>query len=378
MAAARGRTLNLNRHIFAALCSVLGCLSLSSARADDVASALYVRQDTDHTTVISPHLHVDKDVNEQLSIDVNYAADVWTSASIDIRTSASVRPVTEQRDELSLAVTQSLADVSLSANYRVSLEPDYVSNGGGVGASYNLANNAATLAGRLHVFADRVGRSGNPNFSRGVATYVGNFAYTQIVNPEMLAQLTYEIAHIQGYQASPYRFVGSGPDATGFGCTGAEMCWPERVPRGRTRHAFAFLFRRAIVDAFSLGLAYRFYIDDWSLTSHTLMVELGFNLAEHSLLMLRYRYYEQGAVNFYKLRYTELTSGDFRTRDRELSAMLYHRVGLEFEQRLHEFERGRTLAALLAVGGNFYQYREFVGLTESQALEVTLALTIGL
>jgi hypothetical protein len=183
---------------------------------------------------------------------------------------------------------------------------------------------------------------------------------------------------VRGYQASPYRFVGVGPDATGFGCIGADLCWAERVPRTRTRHAFAGLLRRAVTDAFSIGLRYRFYVDDWALLSHTVLLELGFNLGEHSLLSLRYRFYTQSAVNFYRPRYAELSANDSRTRDRELSAMQYHRLGLELDHELLRTAQGHKFAGTLALGGNYYDYRDFVGLNSTWALEITAALSMEL
>jgi hypothetical protein len=128
-------------------------------RADDVTSAIFVRQDSDHTTVVSPHVRAQKAVTDELQVYAGYSADVWTSASIDIRASASVKPVTEQRDELNVGLIQSWSDLSLGVSYRFSTEADYLSNGGSVEAHYNLANKAATLSASLHLFADVVGRS---------------------------------------------------------------------------------------------------------------------------------------------------------------------------------------------------------------------------
>jgi hypothetical protein len=347
-------------------------------RADDLASALYIRQDSDRTTVISPHVRLGKQLQEGTQVSASYAADVWTSASIDIRASASKRPVTEQRDELQLSVQQEWIDLHVQAGYRFSSEPDYTSHGASISGSYDLAGNAATLSAGLHVFADAVGRSGDPKFSRQQGTYDASFTFTQIIDPLMFVSATYELAHLQGYQASPYRFVGIGADATGFGCTGTSECLPERVPRARTRHAFALLARRAFGEVFSAGLNYRFYIDDWALSSHTLLAELGWNLGTRSLLSLRYRFYAQTHADFYRERYAQLLPSGFRTRDKELSPMRYHRVGLEFEQIAWSSEEGRKLRATLALSGNRYVYDDFVGLDAVQALEVTAAVLLEL
>ena len=115
------------------------------AWADGAASAVFVRFDSDRTLVVSPRAQVKKRVGET-EVAATYAADIWTSASIDIRTSASKVPVTEQRDEFDLSVSHELSDVTLSASYRNSSEPDYQSHGGTVGLTYDFAQNNATLA----------------------------------------------------------------------------------------------------------------------------------------------------------------------------------------------------------------------------------------
>jgi hypothetical protein len=352
----------------------LALLCVNSVRADEVSSAVYVRTDSDHTTVVSPRVRGSKSLDESTRIDVTYAADIWTSASIDIRTSASVRPVTEQRDELDLSLSHEFGDVRVHGAYRFSTEHDYTSHGVTVGGALDLANKAATIDTNLHVIADTVGQSGNPGFARNLATVDGSLSYTQLLDPNMLAQFTYELAHDDGYQSSPYRIVGVG--GTGFGCVGASLCLPERVPSLRTRHALALLVRRALSDAVSLGLTYRFYTDDWSLGSHTLLAEFGWNIADHTLLVLRYRFYTQGAAKFYQPIYTSLATDQFRTRDRELSKLTYQRAGAELEHDFAVGDNGSKLAASLSVSGNLYSYAAFIGLDKIVALEISAGLML--
>jgi Protein of unknown function (DUF3570) len=353
---------------------MLTCAIVRSARADEVASALYVRTDSDHTTVVSPHVRAQKTLGESSSVDVTYAADIWTSASIDIRASASVRPVTEQRDELDLTLSHAFDTVRVHATYRFSTEHDYSSHGVTLGGALDLANNASTLELTLHALGDTVGQSGNPAFARALATYDGALSFTQVLDPTMIAQLTYEGAHSQGYQSSPYRWVGVG--GTGFGCVGASLCLPERTPSLRTRHALALLVRRAVSDAVSLALTYRLYVDDWSLASHTVLAELGWNITSGTLLALRYRFYTQGAVAFYKAVYASLAVDELRTRDRELSKLSYHRAGAELEHDFPVGDHGGKLAATLAISGNLYRYANFIGLDQVIALEISAALVL--
>ncbi|NIS32934.1 MAG: DUF3570 domain-containing protein, partial [Actinobacteria bacterium] len=98
-----------------------------------------------------------------------YTADVWTSASIDIRTAATV-PITEQRDQIDVALGHELDDATLGASYYFSGENDYWSHGVGLSSSQELANGTTTFEESLRFSYDTVGRSGDDGFSRPLTT----------------------------------------------------------------------------------------------------------------------------------------------------------------------------------------------------------------
>jgi hypothetical protein len=344
------------------------------ARADALAAATYVRTDTDSTLVVSPRARASKRVAERTEIDATYAADIWTSASIDIRASAS-KPVTEQRNELDFGVSHELEDLTLNGSYRYSSENDYESHGVSGGTAFSFADKNSTLAASGYLFQDAVGRSGDRTFSRALSTVGGRLTFTQVFDPSMLGQLSYELVHLDGYQASPYRFVGIG--GTGFGCFQAVLCLPEHQPSLRTRHAIAGTLRRALGDVVSLGVNYRLIADDWGLTSHTAAAQLGFMLGANSTLTLRYRFYVQSGVSFYAAVYRmPPNSTTYTTRDREQSPMHDHRVGLDFQQRAPFGDGRMRLVVTTGVGADIYTYDNFVGLRQTSALELTLALAL--
>jgi hypothetical protein len=136
------------------------------------------------------------------------------------------------------------------------------------------------------------------------------------------------------------------------------------------------MLRRALTDNFSVGLTYRLYLDSWSLASHTALADFGWNLGRHTFLHLTYRFYRQNRARFYSARYLETARGDYRTRDKELSPMAAQRCGLELTHDFPIADGDRTLSTTLAVGGNYYNYYDFVGLTHTLALEITAALQL--
>jgi hypothetical protein len=352
--------------------SSVGLFVAQAARADSLSSSVFVRADEDHTVVVSPRAHLSKHVAERSQVDVTYAADIWTSASIDIRASAT-QPVTEQRDELDLALSQEVGELTLSGSYRYSIEHDYRSHGVSAGGALDLAEHNTTVALNAFAFLDTVGRAGMPSFARALTTWGIRASLTQVLTQALLVQLNYELGHLKGYQSSPYRMVGIG--GNGIGCKGASLCLPEHEPDLRTRQAAAVSLRYGFAEAFAAGAGYRFYIDDWRLSSHTFQAHLSWAAAEHTQFALLYRFYLQSGVSFYQRVYTQSSGPNlYTTRDREQSPMHDQHVSLQLEHALPLDRKGHLLAIRASLGVLQYEYADFAGLSSVRAYEVTLAV----
>lgn len=350
---------------------------LHAEEGDEVRVTTLVRGDTDTTIVVNPSVRARVELfDADTHVDAEYTADVWTSASIDIRTAAT-QAVTEQRDELNAGIDRRIDDFTLRGGYRYSSENDYEAHGGLVSGALDLADHNSTLELRLTAESDRVGRSGDELFSRPLTLFGGRFGYTQVIDPQMVVQVAYELGHAEGFQSSPYRFVGIGGDGR---CGGtALLCVPETHPSVRTRHAFVARARRAFDDHLSAHLDYRFYVDDWGLFANTAAIQLNWMHDEDGLFAFRYRLHQQGAAAFYRSTYPE-PSGTLRfvTRDRELSPLWTHRLGVSYERGVALGEAGPELRIAAAVGGTYLFYEDFVGLTDVLAVDATISLGVEL
>jgi hypothetical protein len=357
------------------------CLSLLlfaiATRAQDASSTLYLRTDTDRTTVISPRVRVGADVVPGTRVDAAYSADVWTSASIDIATSAS-KAITEQRDQLDLRASQELGDTTLNAAYRFSNEPDYRSHGATLGVRQNLANNSTSLGLSASLLLDRVGRSGDPEFWRSLDTFDGRVSLTQLIDPSTWIEAVYELGYANGYLASPYRFIAIGPGRPTCRTPDA-VCVREALPDQRLRHALALNARRALNDRFALGASYRFYGDGWSLLSHTGQGSLSFMPGENTLLALDYRFYAQSAAKYYQARVTSLSQlGRYATRDKELSPFTSHRLVLTLQHAIKVSDTFQRLELGAIVGPTLYLFSDFPPYKRLTALEATVSLGVVL
>jgi len=352
------------------------------------SSAVYVRTDTDQTTVITPRVELGAPITDQTHLDLTYSVDVWTSASVDIRTSASIgvdsntpSKVTEQRDEIDVALEQAISDVTLGASYRYSVEHDYESNGGGLGGALDFADNSANISLSLRAYFDTIGRAGAPDFEQNSTLYSARLTYTQVIDTKMVAALVYEGGLQEGYLSSPYRFVRFAAADGPLQSTCANpitLCLPESNPDSKLRHALGLSARRALSDEISIGANYRFYLDSWDVTSHTIGVDGTLLPADGWLLSLGYRFYTQSSASHFKPFYVAMPLPENYTSDKELSALSSHRLELEVMKHWELDELGSELSTVLLIAPSHFLYHEFLLVDAISALEVTLGFEVKL
>lgn len=343
---------------------------------DEVSAAVLVRVDTDNTQVVTPRASGEfYFFDESTRVNIGYTADIWSSASIDMRTAATKR-ITEQRDELNFGASYAFSKATLSASYRLSAEPDYLSNGGSVTVEVPMAQKNSTLQLQVGVAANSVGRAGDNFFQRRMTTVNGRIAFTQLLGPQTLLQGAYEVIQASGFQSSPYRFVGVGGD--GF-CKGtAQYCLPETHPDKRFRNAIALRARRAIGARMSSALDYRFYIDSWKVASHTVFAQWNWLVGDWTTWSLSYRFYGQSGAYFYKQTYGDINGLRYLSRDRELSRMFTHRLATSYERVFEGTEPLPPLHLTVSAGNTLLSYPEFSGLRRVYAFDLVVAMAVEL
>lgn len=343
------------------------------ARLTQASTNVYARSDTDHTTIVSPTVHLAGGVGDA-TLDTTYTVDAWTGASVDVVTAATGK-ITERRHEVDAALGYKAGVVSASANYRFSTENDYQSHGLTFGGRAELAGKNTTVGLDLLITADTVGRSGDPGFAESQRSFGGRFVLAQILDRNTIAEIGWQTTVVDGYQASPYRFVAIGD--TGTCDSRAPFCIPEQVPDYRARNALTLRLRRALGHDFSTGLDYRFYFDDWGIMGHAIQPDLAWRLTENQLLTLRYRYATQSEAFFYRPRYFDVAMTDgFVTRDRKLSALVGNEVGLQYQHRIESEDSARVVTWGLRSTLSRADYLAFVGLDHVWAVELTALVGI--
>lgn len=352
----------------------IGCAG-HAPRITDASSAVYVRSDTDQTTIVSPTVHVAARA-DKATLAATYTVDAWTGASVDVITAAT-GAIHERRNEVDGTLGYEGRTLKVTTNYRYSYEPDYQSHGLTVGVTDELFGKNTTVTVEALGSADQVGRSGDPSFAEPVKTLGGRVAIAQVLGPKTLAELGGQVTLVDGYQASPYRFVAIGD--LGTCSSNAPFCIPEQVPDRRLRTALTARGRHAFGRHVSAGLDYRFYFDDWGIRSHAVQPDVAWLLSRTQTLSLRYRYATQSQASFYRPRYLDLSMTDGHvTRDRKLSALFSNEVGVQYLHRIESDDSDRVIVWGVRSTLSRADFLAYVGLDHVWALEVTALVELVL
>jgi hypothetical protein len=343
----------------------LVALAVGSAHADSgFISKLQIYTDNDHTTVVSPLVQASADVAADTNVSLGYVADVVSSASVDIVTQASPTTIHDTRHQVSASLAQHFGSLALTGAYSFSRENDYLSHTLNGSVSDELNDKNTTLALGYTLSLNTVGRAGDMNFSRGLTVNTVSASWTQIVSPQLAAQLTYELGYASGFQSSPYRFVpiranlDAAPDA-----------WIlETDPDTRFRHAVVLGVNRSFGDI-TLQADYRLYHDTWGITSHTVGARMFFALSPSLELRVRERFYTQGAASFYQDNYTMPMT--YMAFDRELSPLWSNTVGGKLSYLVTPHVEGE-----LKLDVFYYSYSDFPPLSSRTGANVGIGLAL--
>ena len=362
----------------AALAVIAPCVVPARSRAEspatpdrasvDARSGLY--QDTDHTTISTTTVAGRATIARRVTLEARYLVDVVSSASVDV-VSAATQTIHDVRHEAAGAATFHDGTRTASLSYVYSVENDWESHTAAASASHDLAQHNVRLSAGASFVWNAVGRSGDANFHRRLLVGGGGASVTLTPSPRDLVQIGYTLSYLDGYQASPYRFVrafertGAAPSPVGY---------PETVPDTRSRHSLTARWNHHLFKDTALKVHVRAYADDWGLVSATAGADyaVGFGPVETALQI---RGYAQGPAAFYRAEYQAPLR--YMTADRELAtfvdAFFGGRVG--YRKRLGRLEELRAEAR---VDGFAFEFFDFPRLRTRFGVVAELALGISL
>jgi len=295
---------------------------------DDRADALYHRYQGGGVTIQGPSVLVRKKIGDNFSVAANYYVDMVSSASVDVKLTAS--PYSERRTQKSLGFDYLRGKTTYSVNYINSEESDYKADTASFGLSQDMFGDLTTLSlgyrrGWNDVFRNLKQADGSKihDFAATADTRAYMVGLTQILTRSLILNMNFEVDTDQGFLNSPYRSVRYVDPTAALGFSFE----PEVYPHTHTSSAVSgrlkyFLPYRAAIDG-----SYRYYNDTWGIGAHT--VELTYTQPwKHWIFDARARYYRQNAADFYSDLFPRRDYANFLARDKEMAAFQSYSIGI--------------------------------------------------
>jgi len=204
--------------------------------------------------------------------------------------------------------------------YYYSTESDYLAQLVGGHVSRDVMNQQLNLSVGSSYGWDAIEPLADDDTNTGVShknTLHLDAVATRILSPKTLVRLGLEVNQVEGLQHNPYRNVYAG---------GTNV--PERSPDHRQRRDAFLKLNQYLANRSSMKLSYRFYNDDWGVTSHEIESTLSQYVTSGLFAQYQYRYYTQTAAYFYMPEYPTVNGVDgYLTGDYRLSNLSSHLFG---------------------------------------------------
>lgn len=351
------------------LAAVVALLASARAGADskvDVAAQYFTETGTQALHVIHPQVSGLIEAHKVIAFRLGYDVDIVTGATprtyaagADVVTAAT--RFSDARHAAHAGVQLRLGPTALDATYLFASENDYRSHVIDTAAKVDLwGKNTTFRLGYAHNFdsvCNADNRGAMPLDRRPLSTSQGCFtgasglttealaidsyyaAWSQVLSPIMLSDLSASLQVLDGFQSNPYRRVrlfGGAVDAQ------------ESHPTLRQRFALqARMFIAVKKLHAALGVTGRFYWDTWNIKAGNVEVSWEQYLGQRFLFRFRGRFYQQSRAIFYRdageaLSYEAVGPvGQYFSGDREMSPFRNWLWGAKVAYVKSADERGR-------------------------------------
>ncbi len=234
-----------------------------------------------------------------------------------------------------------------NAIYPTELRP-FGENGNGLNNSLFTQN---TITGNTNY---------NPRFSEfkdeGRNSYSLGFGFSQILHKNVQGSLALDFVQQQGLLSTPFQRVYFSDVADSFIDNFQLADAVERLPDSRFKVAAGGRLNWYLNETFTVRTFYRYYFDDWGITSHTASIEVPIKITNKFTLYPSYRFYNQTAADYFRPYESALSTDEFYTSDYDLSEYSANQFGFgvsytDIFAKAHIWKLG-----LKSIDLKFYQY----------------------
>lgn len=177
----------------------------------------------------------------------------------------------------------------------------------------------------------------------GRNTYALSLSLSQILTKSTQASVFTDLTFQSGWLANPMQrvyfadrddfYVGNADDISNYTNDQNRGVFQladdiERLPDSRYKLPIGVRLNQYVNEWLVLRSFYRYYADDWGLTSSTINMELAIKVTYKFTLYPSYRYYTQSAVDYYAPYNENVSTSAYYTSDDDLSAYDANQFGL--------------------------------------------------
>lgn len=257
------------------------------------------------------------------AFDVEVGIDHYTSASSDrvdlkANTSASYAD-TRIYPSLTWSMENEKKGTTISAGVSSSTEFDYQSFGANIGFAKKTKDRNGEFSARIQAYFDQV-RLIAPEELRGTGTakdggtegrttIAASLSWSQVINKNLQIAFLADLVNQQGFLSLPFYRV--------YFADGSVH--QEKLPDTRFKVPLGFRANYFLGDRFIIRTYYRYYKDDWGISSHTVNLEVPVKITNFFSISPFYRFYNQSAVKYFAPYQQHTAQEQFYTSNYDLS-----------------------------------------------------------
>lgn len=177
---------------------------------------------------------------------------------------------------------------------------------------------------------------------KGRNTYTASFSFSQILSKNAQISLFFDLVRQDGWLANPMQrvyfadvenyFIGNPASIGNYTSSSNEDVFQladdiERLPDTRFKIPIGMRFHYYLNQTFTLRTYYRYYTDDWGITSHTANVELPIKISQKFTLYPSYRFYTQTEADYFAGFEEHVSTDSYYTSDYDLSKFNANQFG---------------------------------------------------
>lgn len=257
------------------------------------------------------------------AFDVEVGIDHYTSASsdrVDLKANSSASHAdTRIYPSLTWSMENEQKGTTISAGVSSSTEFDYQSFGANIGFAKKTKDRNGEFSARLQAYFDQV-KLLAPEELRGTGTakdkgtegrntIAASLSWSQVINKNLQIALLADVVHQQGFLSLPFYRV--------YFADGSVH--QEKLPDTRFKIPLGFRANYFLGDRIIIRTYYRYYKDDWGISSHTVNLEVPVKITNFFSVSPFYRFYNQSAVKYFAPYQQHTAQQEFYTSNYDLS-----------------------------------------------------------